>query len=361
VNIPTFSVVIPLYNKERHVTRAMQSVFNQTYCDLELIVVDDGSTDDGARVVEAIRDHRTRLIRQANAGASAARNRGIAVARAGLVAFLDADDEWLPEHLETVKCLSEKYPECGAYATEKVVVDPDGKRTIPVHDGIPVSPWEGVIPNYFRSATSYPLCSSAVAIPRRVFDSVGQFPVGVSHGEDIDMWCRIALKYPICFSTQVGAVYHKEVDCRACVSSQQLKEYSFVKVIQDALSAGVIPPEQRWDAFEFIAFSQILVAGSNITKGNLRYARLLLRSCRGTRKHARSWRRSRLWAMFPPGWPARLKAARNAMRNLAGRRKWIGIDVSVAIPLDNEASCIARALDSGPIRKQRLHRNVKML
>ncbi len=315
------SVVIPLYNKVSYIWRAVHSVLGQTVSNFELIVVDDGSTDDGARVVETIRDPRIRLVKQENGGECAARNRGIAEARSELVAFLDADDEWLPEHLETIKRLSEKYPECGAYATEKVTVDPDGKRGIPVHDGIPASPWEGVIPNYFRSAASWPVCSSAVAIPRQVFDSVGLFPVGVRHGGDLDMWCRIALKYPICFSTHVGAVYHREAENRVCVLDRALKEYSLVKVIQDALSACVVPQEQRWDAFEFIAIHQMGVASNNIMAGDPRYARLLLRSCRSTRKYARSWRRLMLLAMLPPGWPARLKVAKDTMRELAGRRR----------------------------------------
>jgi glycosyltransferase involved in cell wall biosynthesis len=315
------SVVIPLHNKERHIARAIQSVLDQTYGDFELVVIDDGSTDAGVSVVEAIRDPRIRLIRQRNAGVSAARNLGIAAARADLIAFLDADDEWLPEHLETIKRLSVEHPGCGAYATTTVAVDALGKRTVTEHDGIPAPPWEGVIPNYFRSATSYPVSASAVVVPRRVFDSVGLFRVGVPTGEDIDMWCRIALKHPMCFSTQMGAVYHREADNRACVLSPVLKEYVFVKTIQSALSAGVVPPEQRWDAFEFMAAHQIDVAFNSVMAGDPRYARLLLRSCRSTRKHARPWRRAMLLALLPPGWPARLVATKDARWEFAGSRR----------------------------------------
>jgi hypothetical protein len=238
-----------------------------------------------------------------------------------LVAFLDADDEWLLEHLAAIKCLSEKYPECGVYAAAYAVVAPDGKRWIHVSDGIPAFPWEGIIPNYFRSASTYPVHISAAAVPKRVFDAVGFFLIGVQPGEDTHMWCRIALKHAIAFSTQVGAVYHKEADNRACVLKKQLKEHCSVKAVQDALRTGAVPPELRRDAFEFMAYNQLEIASSNIAEGNPRYARQLLRTCRGTKRYAGARRRLMLQTMLPVGWPARLKAARDAMRNLAGRRE----------------------------------------
>jgi len=315
------SVVIPLFNKERHIARAIQSVLGQTFRDFELLVVDDGSIDASASVVEAIRDPRIRLVGQPNTGVSAARNRGIAEARADLIAFLDADDEWLPEHLATVARLAREFPGCGAYATKTAVQEADGRRTVPEHDGIPTHPWEGVIPSYFRSATTYPVSASAATVPRRVFDAVGLFPVGVRVGEDLDLWCRIALRYPICFSTEVGAIYHKEAEGRALAGSLQLLQHSFVRVLQDALKAGAVPPEQRRDVSEFIAVHQVDVASSNTMAGNPRLARHLLWSCRATRRHARAWRKVMLLALLPRGLPARLRAVTSALRRAPGDRR----------------------------------------
>jgi hypothetical protein len=105
------SVIIPLFNKAPYVARALASVAAQTYTDFEVIVVDDGSTDEGPRIVEACNDAHIRLITQENSGPGAARNRGLELAQGELVAFLDADDEWLPNYLsESVRLLDEDAP-----------------------------------------------------------------------------------------------------------------------------------------------------------------------------------------------------------------------------------------------------------
>ena len=104
------SVVIPLYNKRTSVIRALNSVLSQTIQPEEIIVVNDGSTDGSEQLVNELNHPLVRLINQPNAGVSAARNRGIKEAKGDWIAFLDADDEWMPEYLETIKSLSEKYP-----------------------------------------------------------------------------------------------------------------------------------------------------------------------------------------------------------------------------------------------------------
>jgi len=236
------TVAVPLYNKARHIRRALESAKAQTYTELEVIVVNDGSTDGSEELVRQYTDPRIRLINQDNAGVSAARNRGIAEAKGELVAFLDADDEWLPEHLATICRLASKYPECGAYASAYRVVRASGERSVPAFEGIPEHPWEGVLGSYFHTALRCdPIWTSAVAVPRRVFETCGLFPVGVECGEDVDMWCRIALRYPVAFSTHPGALYHQAADNRTGLESSSSSSPVIVETLDDALKRGGLP------------------------------------------------------------------------------------------------------------------------
>jgi glycosyltransferase involved in cell wall biosynthesis len=115
---PKLSVIIPLYNKKAYIARAIQSVLAQNWQDYELLVVDDGSTDNGRGVVrEQFQDPRIRLVVQENSGEGGARNRGIAEMRGDIAAFLDADDEWLPTHLGHIAELAIGFPQAGWFAT----------------------------------------------------------------------------------------------------------------------------------------------------------------------------------------------------------------------------------------------------
>ena len=113
----TVSVTIPLYNKGEYIERSLESVFAQTFGDYEVIVVDDGSTDNGAEIVKQFRDSRLRVIRQANAGPGAARNRGIDESSSRYLAFLDADDEWMPRFLEKSIDILRENPDCDLTAS----------------------------------------------------------------------------------------------------------------------------------------------------------------------------------------------------------------------------------------------------
>lgn len=227
------SVVIPLYNKALSIKRSVQSVLAQSYKNFELIVVDDGSTDDGGSIVNKYYDERIFLIRQNNSGVSAARNTGIKHASGNLVAFLDADDSWKPDFLKTIVRLSKNFPNAGLYATAYQINLSNQKIRNPMFSGISESPWEGIISNYFKSATfgDPPVCASAVAIPYDILIESGGFQLGKRMGEDLDLWGRIALKYPIAFSSQVQAIYHQDAENRACNYFIKGDEHPFVETI----------------------------------------------------------------------------------------------------------------------------------
>lgn len=278
--IPMVSVIIPLYNKEPHIKRTINSILAQKIQDFEIIIVDDGSTDKSAEVVKEFTDPRIRLIQQENAGVSAARNRGIEEAKADLVAFLDADDEWTPSFLETVFRLREKYPEAGIYVTAYLFCNPKGEVRTAKYKEIEAAPWEGLIKSYFLSAAKgeHPVCSSAVCIPRKVLMKEKGFKVGISWGEDDDMWGRIALNHPVAFSWQTGAIYHKGATNRLC-NLNKMVEHPFIETAEKAIINGTVKSEMTKDLKECIARYKIVSAVNNLFRGYPTASRDILKSC----------------------------------------------------------------------------------
>ena len=203
------SIIIPLYNKEASIATALRGVLAQTYQDFEVVVVDDGSTDGGAAVVEQFDDPRIRLIRQTNGGVSAARNRGIAEARGEHVAFLDADDEWMPEFLEEIAALIAEYPECKARATN-YIFNSNGVKSPTILRKMPFTEGRGVLTNYFEvaSCSHPPMWTSAVCIDRDLLQEIGGFPLGIKSGEDLLVWARTAVRTQWAFSMRAMAQYN---------------------------------------------------------------------------------------------------------------------------------------------------------
>src|SRR5690606_6188257 len=136
-NAPRVSVVIPLYNRATTIERTLQSVLAQTVSDFEVVVVDDGSIDDGPDRVEALGDPRLRVIRAGRGGVSGTRNHGVAECRAPLVAFLDSDDECDPRYLEAILRLADRYPGCAVLATGYTFRDVHGHSRAPHIVGFP--------------------------------------------------------------------------------------------------------------------------------------------------------------------------------------------------------------------------------
>lgn len=210
VTNPTISVVIPLYNKEKTVKRALDSIMKQTVLPQEIIVVDDGSTDGSRAVVEQEHNPLIRLLGQENSGVSAARNRGIREARGALIAFLDADDEWEPGYLSEIVHLIEIAPGCGVYSTSyKIVIDENLTKPIRLKKLIFESN-QVVFLNYFQVASRShpPIWSSAVVIKKECFGKIGGFPEGVTSGEDLLTWAKLAINYKIAYSLQPLSKFH---------------------------------------------------------------------------------------------------------------------------------------------------------
>ena len=202
-----FSIVIPLYNKANYIENTLKSVLNQTFADYEIIVINDGSTDDSVTKVIGFNDSRIQLFNQKNQGASVARNLGIEKAKYEYIAFLDADDLWMTNHLEILNGLIQNFPNAGIFASRYELVFNNGKNDIPTFKGISAD-YEGIIPDYFETSLPNPIAtSSSIVIPKGVFEKTGYFKPTISSGQDVDMWIRIASKYPVVISNKVTASY----------------------------------------------------------------------------------------------------------------------------------------------------------
>ena len=274
-----FSVVIPVYNKRKYIRRAVESVLAQTHDNYELILVDDGSTDNSLDVISDIKDARIRQIWQTNAGVSAARNTGIRVARSDMIAFLDADDTWEPRFLASISRLIRRYPMAGLYATNYFIQRPGSARRPARIRGLPMFRHSFQSKDYFRIATSgqLPVSASSVCVPRQHLEKVGMFPLGEKMGEDQHVWWRIAIDQPLAFTNQCLATYHQDAATRACPNNIPAKELPFSRELHKVVAnPGSADMWTRIHAFRYMGAHLLHLAGENIQAGQFDKARHLV-------------------------------------------------------------------------------------
>jgi glycosyltransferase involved in cell wall biosynthesis len=221
------SVVIPLYNKKESISRALESVLSQTKMPMEIVIVNDGSTDDSEKVVEKFDQSLIKLVNQSNSGVSAARNKGIEIAKGEWIAFLDADDEWMPHQVATYLELIQNVPDAGMVATSYLNGDYKGQTSKIIIKKLNLTK-EGRVVNYFEAASkSNPIIwTSAVCIKKQFIIEAGGFPVGVKSGEDLLTWAKIAVLHPIAYSTKPGAIFWQEAAHTYNEPPNRVPEYS---------------------------------------------------------------------------------------------------------------------------------------
>ena len=191
-DVPTVSVIIPTYNRADFLKEAIESVFAQTFCDFELIVVDDGSTD-RTRDLLAAYGERLRPIFQANRGVSSARNAGIRAAQGRYIALLDSDDLWLPKKLAAQIAAMEAQPDIPLCHTEEIWI----RRGVRVNQMKKHQKHGGHI---FPHCLPFCVVSPSSALMRRaIFDEVGYFDEALPACEDYDLWLRITKTHPVHF------------------------------------------------------------------------------------------------------------------------------------------------------------------
>lgn len=199
------SVIIPLYNKQAYIKRAINSVLNQSFNRFELIIIDDGSTDQSSIRVKEFDDPRISYYYKTNGGESSARNLGITNAKFNYIAFLDADDEWLPIHLEMVNSIILRYKDCDVIATN-YYINLKNQNRIALSFNIK----EFTVDNYFKlSLKRLPIMTSdTVVVNKKIIAAIGLFDENLILGPDLDYWFRIALHYKIIFVSTPTAIYY---------------------------------------------------------------------------------------------------------------------------------------------------------
>jgi glycosyltransferase involved in cell wall biosynthesis len=282
-----FSVVIPLYNKEHFVKKTIQSVLDQTDQEFEIIIVDDGSTDNSLQKAKEFSDDRLSIHQQDNKGASSARNKGVSLSKHNWIAFLDADDIWYKNHLEELSLTIKNVPDAQVVSNgyeirlDKYFIKKP-KFSQPLSEKIIV------IDDYFSYSYIDPLFwTSSIAVDKKCFLDIGGFDADISSGQDTDLMCRLAINFVLAYNPKVTFLHIKTtennlsksnyIDARLKIiqklkgqekSNHSLKKYLDVNRFSLAMQAKV---QRRMNVFKDLH--------ENIDVKNLNQKQLLLLKC----------------------------------------------------------------------------------
>jgi glycosyltransferase involved in cell wall biosynthesis len=271
--MPTVSVIMPAYNVEPYLADAAATALGQTFTDLELIIVDDGSTDGTGRIAEAMRRRdpaRVRVVTKPNGGLSSARNAGIRVATGQFFALLDSDDLWEPEFLESQMSVFARDPRADLVTT-------NAKNLGGPRDGLPARPW----------AEGYPAITLATILAdeeavfimtvfrRRVWEAIGEFDERLATNEDYDYWIRAAARgFRFARNARPLAWYRRRADSLSSNEARMLA--GILKVLEKARSFCPVDSPER-DILErqvvrFTAEHSVAEARQALTRGDVALA-----------------------------------------------------------------------------------------
>jgi glycosyltransferase involved in cell wall biosynthesis len=293
----------------------LASVLSQTRPAEEVVIVDDGSTDGSGDAVAEFQTPCVKLIRQQNAGESAARNRGIVESSGDVIASLDADDEWMPDFLATIERLSARHGNAGAFGTAYLFTRDGGKSTsAPAFS--PLVPKDGLLSKYFAAVTggAIPFMPSCAAVRRSTFDAVGTFEVGATWGADAEMWARIYLEFPIAYLAEPLALYHVSAANRVTDRVDPRPMMPVVKTLERALRESRVSPAEVMDAERYICQAISNTVRTNILHGHRALAAEQLKRIRHYPCGRRMYWRLRCLSQLPHFCIRTGLRARNAVR-----------------------------------------------
>jgi len=314
------SVIIPLYNKAKHINRAIKSVLAQTYQNFEIVVVNDGSTDRSPAIVAGYGDRRIRLIHQVNAGPGAARNRGIQESTAPLLSFLDADDEWMPNFLEVLMQHLHQHPECqlavaGHYrAADQVSWEPVFRQ-----GGVTEGVWQmplDIKTSHIKPALDF-FHSGSVLARRSAIERLGGFyeKHRCTYGEDIYLWLQVALNYKTYRHPSALMWYHTEAS--EIGTGRQTPYPPHPMLLDPEPIWRNCPPQYHPLLRRCLGFYAILAAQRCLRAGNRDTALSLLRQYPQTRTFIKDYIKLRLssWLINVPQLYSFLQQARNLVQS----------------------------------------------
>jgi glycosyltransferase involved in cell wall biosynthesis len=288
------TVIIPLYNKGRYIERAVRSVLSQSMGDCEIIVIDDGSTDDGASKLARLEDGRLRILHQVNAGPGAARNRGLLEAKAPLVAFLDADDEYMAGYLEKVVGVLEANQNCAMCAT--AYIEGTDKKVCELPVNASSAPWR--LPVDLTAMDTKKLVDTfltpCVAGRRDVFLKLGGFysRERCNYGEDTYLWIQVVLQHPVVRIAEPLVHYHSEA---SELGEGRMGGIPSKPILSDPgpLRQGC-PPAYVTLLEKYLAYCALVTARRMLHAGELRHANELIKKFPLMRSFRREYTKLRL-------------------------------------------------------------------
>ncbi|MUU79647.1 glycosyltransferase family 2 protein [Winogradskyella endarachnes] len=222
--MPFFSVIIPLYNKEDHIEKTLQSVLNQNFKDFEVIIIDDGSTDNSVKKVKKIKDSRIKLYSQNNCGAAETRNIGVKKANAKFIALIDADDFWYTNHLEEHFKSITMFPMESLFSNAYQLKLSETNLINAIYN-TPKKTTPHLIEDYFKASTIHPIAmTSSITFNKVDFLNLGGYNSEILSGQDLDLMIRYGIYKNIVFNPIITCYYDKSVPNSLSKSNHQISK-----------------------------------------------------------------------------------------------------------------------------------------